>query len=261
MPVLVMSWLAGGRMKLRWGNVLLCVLSMLASEAQATPVGSGGIGLNATRVVFTPGESVSVGVRNTTTSPYLVQSYVIDEQKHIVKGLSVSPALTRVEAGATSMLRIAGKPIERSVPSDRETMFYFMSKGIAQSNPLSPDRDGALSAGVKIGLGNQIKFFYRPVGLDAEGAELAGKNVVFRRTVGGVKVENASPYYVSLKGVRFGPKKGGKKISLLNKPMLGTLPPYSTTMYSVAETGQFPDVTWGVLDDIGALHIYQGGVQ
>ncbi|EHB6181743.1 TPA: molecular chaperone [Escherichia coli] len=248
-------------MKLRWGNVLLCVLSMLASEAQATPVGSGGIGLNATRVVFTPGESVSVGVRNTTTSPYLVQSYVIDEQKHIVKGLSVSPALTRVEAGATSMLRIAGKPIERSVPSDRETMFYFMSKGIAQSNPLSPDRDGALSAGVKIGLGNQIKFFYRPVGLDAEGAELAGKNVVFRRTVGGVKVENASPYYVSLKGVRFGPKKGGKKISLLNKPMLGTLPPYSTTMYSVAETGQFPDVTWGVLDDIGALHIYQGGVQ
>ncbi|HGG3697428.1 TPA: molecular chaperone [Salmonella enterica subsp. enterica serovar Java] len=248
-------------MKLRWGNAMLCVLSMLATGVQAASAGSGGIGLNATRLVFTPGEAISVGVRNTTTSPYLVQSYVIDEQKHIVKGLSVSPALTRVEAGATSMLRVAGKVVGRSVPSDRETMFYFMSKGIAQTNPLSPARGGALSAGVKIGLGNQIKFFYRPVGLDAEGAKLAGKNVVFRRTVGGVKVENASPYYVSLKGVRFGPQKGGKKIGLLSKPMLGTLPPYSTTMYSVGETGQFPDVTWGVLDDIGALHIYQGSVQ
>lgn len=247
-------------MKLRWGAVLLCVLGVVA-ECAAAPAQQGGIGLNATRLVFTPGASVSIGVRNTTKSPYLVQSYVIDERKQIVKGLSVSPALTRVEPGSTSMLRVAGLVTGRSVPSDRESLFYFMSKGIAQTNPLSPDRSEALAAGVKIGLGNQIKFIYRPVGLNEDGAVLAGKKLVFRRTVGGVKVENASPYYVSLKGVRFGPKKGGKYVPLLKKPLLGTLPPFSTATYPVGETGQFADVAWGVLDDIGALRLYSDRVR
>lgn len=248
-------------MKQRWRNILFCALSVLAASSQAGSSRQGGIGLNATRLVLTPGGAVSVGVRNATKSPYLVQSYVTDDRNQMVKGLSVSPALIRVEPGSTSMLRVAGQVMGRSVPDDRESLFYFMSKGIAQTNPMSPDRAGALSAGVKIGLGNQIKLIYRPAGLNADGAMLAGKNVVFRRTVGGVKAENASPYYVSLKGVRFGPKKGGKKLNLLGKPLLGTLPPFSTATYSVGETGQFPDVKWGVLDDIGALHLYEGRVQ
>lgn len=171
-------------------SALPLLLGLLAGHSQAA------VSLDRTRVIY-PGEakSISLTIRNNNkTLPYLAQAWLEDANGNKVNSpFTVLPPVQRLEPGMESLLKIQALPTLSLLPQDKESLFYFNMREI----PPRSDKPNTL----QLALQTRIKFFYRPASLLIEpGPNKSAwqEQVMLDRQDGKLRLENPTPYYISI---------------------------------------------------------------
>ncbi|WP_395607358.1 fimbria/pilus periplasmic chaperone [Pseudomonas sp. B22129] len=184
---------------------------------------NAAVGLDRTRVIFDGGkEATSVNITNNNTQlPYLAQGWIEDEAgKKITSPLIVLPPVQRLEPGKQSQLKVQALPAAKSLPQDRETVYYFNLREI----PPRSDKPNTL----QIALQTRIKLFYRPQAIAPSQQDLSNpwqEKLTLVREGERYQVNNPTPYYVTLVDARS--SKDGKTVpgfEPLMVPPKGSLP-------------------------------------
>ena len=204
-------------------------------------VASAGVMLGGTRVILGERDrEASIPVKNTGTSPYVVQSWIDAGEGKNKTPLLVTPPLSRLDPGMENILRIMR--VVGELPADRESVFWLNVKEI----PEKSDEENVLQIAVR----SRIKLFYRP-------SKLAGKSVESRSQLtwavsagadgqGAVlKVGNPTAYHVTFTALNI--NSGQQSI---NADMV---PPFGETSYPLTEvkTPQAIQVNFTTLNDYG----------
>ncbi|AMN80959.1 MULTISPECIES: fimbria/pilus periplasmic chaperone [Pseudomonas fluorescens group] len=170
---------------------------------------NAAIGLDRTRVIFDGGkDATSVSITNNNTQlPYLAQGWIEDEAgEKITSPLIVLPPVQRVEPGKQSQVKVQALPAAKSLPQDRETVYYFNLREI----PPRSDKANTL----QIALQTRIKLFYRPQAIAPSQQDLSTpwqEKLTLTRDGERYQVNNPTPYYVTLVDARS--TKDGKTVS------------------------------------------------
>jgi len=159
------------------------------------------IALDRTRAIF-PGsdKGMALNITNDSTSmPYLAQGWIEDEQGKKIDGpLVVVPPLQRLEPQSKSVMRINALPTAASLPQDRESLFYFNVREV----PPKSDRPNVM----QLALHTKIKLFYRPKAIMPEKYSRWDNKLVLHKVGGGYRVENPTPYYMTVIGITAAPR-------------------------------------------------------
>lgn len=188
-------------MRLSFQALMLLALGLSQSVNAA-------VGLDRTRVIFDGSkDATSVNITNNNTQlPYLAQGWIEDEAgKKITSPLIVLPPVQRLEPGKQSQLKVQALPAAKSLPQDRETIFYFNLREI----PPRSDKANTL----QIALQTRIKLFYRPQAITPSQQDLSNPwQQKLTLTLAGERyqVNNPTPYYVTLVDARS--TKDGKTV-------------------------------------------------
>ncbi|HHB1427576.1 TPA: molecular chaperone [Serratia odorifera] len=205
---------------------LLLALSAIGVSAQAA------LTLDRTRVIYNAdAKSISLNINNDNKKlPFLAQAWIEDsEHRKVTAPLVVMPPLQRINAGERSLVRIAKSQAAAALPGDRETLFYFNLREI----PPRPEKSNVM----QIALQSQIKLFYRPAALTPEKNAVWQDKLVFNKQAGKVRIDNPTPYYVTLSGIkRKTHQEGGGEVQGFKPTMVA---PKSSA--SVTLPGQLPD--------------------
>lgn len=204
-----------------------------------------GVGLSQTRIIIEEStNSASISARNEDDKSYLVANFVTQklDSKIATDGLFViTPSIFKLSPKQRNIIKI--KAITNKFPKDRESMYYFHSRNVPELN----ENDG-----VKVGLENVIKIFYRPNNLPMQ-QEIAFKGIKIASTTNGIKLVNDSPYYINLAGLFV-----NNQSIKLNKQN-NVLAPYTEVSYpNQMKSGT---VKWAVINDLGGYNEYHGMVQ
>ncbi|MGL5385382.1 MAG: fimbria/pilus periplasmic chaperone [Serratia sp. (in: enterobacteria)] len=178
---------------------LLCAITLTSNAVQAA------ITLDRTRVIYDgQHKSISLNISNENKQlPYLAQAWIEDaQQQKVTSPLIVTPPVQRVEPGARSMVRIAAAPEIAKLPQDRESLFYFNLREI----PPRSDKPNVM----QIALQTKVKLFYRPQAITPKADEVWQEKIVLHKTAQGYRVENPTPYYVTVVGIK---GKAGDKVA------------------------------------------------
>ncbi|HDT6544485.1 TPA: fimbria/pilus periplasmic chaperone [Kluyvera ascorbata] len=151
---------------------------------------AGGVGLGATRVVYSGAASQStLQVRNThTASTFLIQSWVENAAGERSNDFIITPPLYVLKPSTESVVKImfTGK----ALPQDRETLYWITVKAIPQQNKSSAANS------LQFASANRIKIFYRPEGISHD-ASHAWKKLGGNVRDGKVTLTNPTPYYLT----------------------------------------------------------------
>ncbi|EBC2882959.1 molecular chaperone [Salmonella enterica] len=172
--------------------------TLMAVVCQAVvPAAQAAISLDRTRAIFNGADkSMTLNIANDNKQlPYLAQAWLENAtQEKITAGpLVVTPPVQRLEPGAKSMVRLASTPDIRKLPQDRESLFYFNLREI----PPKSEKANVL----QIALQTKIKLFYRPAAIQAKPNAVWQDQLVLNKTPGGYRIENPTPYYVTVIGL------------------------------------------------------------
>jgi len=220
--------------RLRWAFAILLMLGFQWPAA-------AGVMLGGTRVIL--GEKdreASIPVKNTGTSPYVVQAWIDAGEGRNKTPLIVTPPLSRLDPGMENILRIMR--VGGELPADRESVFWLNVKEI----PEKSKEENVLQIAVR----SRIKLFYRP-------AKLAGKPEESRAQLkwavsagaqgqGAVlKVGNPTAYHVTFTALNV---NSGQQ--LINADMV---PPFGEMAYplSAVNAPQAIQVDFTTLNDYG----------
>lgn len=176
-----------------------CALALTAQASQAA------IGLDRTRAIFDGHEkAISLNIRNDNPRlPYLAQAWLEDLQGERISGpLMAVPPVQRVEPGAKSQIRISSLPDIAKLPQDRESVFYFNVREI----PPRSEKPNVM----QVALQTKIKLFYRPEAITPAQNDIWQEKLVLTQTGNGYKIENPTPYYVTVIGLSGAAKDAGK---------------------------------------------------
>jgi len=170
---------------------------MAVACLSSVPVAQAAISLDRTRVIFNGGEtSMTLNISNDNKQlPYLAQAWVEnDRQEKITAGpIIATPPLQRLEPGEKSMVRLSVTPDISKLPQDRESLFYFNLREI----PPKSDKPNVL----QIALQTRVKLFYRPKAVEALPNAVWQDRLILNRTHDGFRIENPTPYYVTVIGL------------------------------------------------------------
>lgn len=208
------------------------LLAGLANEAEAA------IALDRTRAIYPGSEkNISLNITNdSTTMPYLAQGWIEDaDGKKITGPLVVVPPLQRLEPNAKSMIRINALPEAASLPQDRESLFYFNVREV----PPKSEHPNVM----QLALHTKIKLFYRPKAILPQKFSRWDNQLVLHKVSGGYRVENPTPYYMTVIAITPAPK-------MAVTPGFETvmIPPKSSAMVNSAQYAT-PHVT--TINDFG----------
>lgn len=209
-----------------WGTLYLLVPT---AGATVTP--------DRTRVIFDAGQA-SLGltvINDDPINPVLAQAWLENEQgSRIGLPLTVVPPVQRLEAGARSLVTITTLSAASKLPHDRESLFYFNLRGI----PPRANKPNVLQLAVQ----TRVKLFYRPVSLTVRSGSPWMTKLVLIRTEDGYRLDNPTPYYVTLVDLK---AKRGRSADVEPR----TLAPKSSTQI-LSPPMQVPVLTY--IDDYGA---------
>jgi len=205
-----------------------CLMSSLAN--------AGGIMLGGTRIVYPANQKqITMPVRNTSEqSSFLVQSWVEQPDEKKSQDFVVTPPLYVSGPGNENTLRLmyVGAP----AVTDRETLYYFNTKAIPSVDKKKMEgKNMLLLAAV-----TRIKLFLRPAGLTPS-VDKAPAELTFHRAGGQVRIDNPTPYYLTLVEL----KAGGNKL-----PDTMVSPRSSTTL--ALPSSSAGAVTYRTINDYGA---------
>lgn len=168
----------------------------------STATHAGGVVLGATRIVYPQGnKQVSLAVTNTDEKAiFLIQSWVADQDGKKTSDFVVTPPLFKLMPKKENTLRIiyAGAKL---LPTDRETVYYVNAKAIP-----SVPAEAQKSSTLQIATQSVIKLFVRPQGLPMPSAE-APASLRCKIESGMLKINNPSPYYITMVNLQVGKKK------------------------------------------------------
>ncbi len=171
------------------------LLAGLSHEAAAA------IALDRTRAIFPGSEkTISLTITNDSTSmPYLAQGWIEDAQGKRISGpLVVVPPMQRLEPKDQSMMRIKALADVASLPQDRESLFYFNVREV----PPKSERPNVM----QLALHTKIKLFYRPKTILPQKYSRWDNQLVLHKVSGGYRVENPTPYYMTVIAITPAPK-------------------------------------------------------
>lgn len=220
--------------RFRWA---LAVLLMLGLQ---WPAGAG-VMLGGTRVIL--GEKdreASIPVKNTGTTPYVVQAWIDAGEGRNKTPLLVTPPLSRLDPGMENILRIMRASGE--LPADRESVFWLNVKEI----PEKSKEENVLQIAVR----SRIKLFYRPSKLPGKSEE-SRSQLKWAVSAGAqgqgtvLKVGNPTAYHVTFTALNI---DGGQQ--LINADMV---PPFGEMAYplNAVKTPQAVQVNFTTLNDYG----------
>ncbi|WP_312927792.1 fimbria/pilus periplasmic chaperone [Pseudescherichia sp.] len=204
-------------------------LMILASVLSASTVANAAIALDRTRAIFPGNEkSISLTVTNENKQkPYLAQAWLEDKDgKKISSPFMVTPPVQRVEPGKKSMVRINALPETASLPQDRESVFWFSVREV----PPKSDRPNVL----QVALQTRIKLYYRPAAIMPDRFTRWDDQLVLHRVSGGYRIENPTPYYMTVISV----SDAAKKIARDFKPVM-IAPKSSATVQATSTATPF----------------------
>lgn len=216
---------------------VVCLSAISASQA--------AISLDRTRAIFNGDEkSMTLSIANDNKQlPYLAQAWLEnDKQEKITTGpVVVTPPVQRLEPGAKSMVRLSTTPDINTLPKDRESLFYFNLREI----PPKSEKANVL----QIALQTKIKLFYRPEAIKARPNAVWQDQLVLNKTSGGYRIDNPTPYYVTVIGIG-----GSEKQALEGEFDAVMLAPKSSEMVKAGSYGT-PYVSY--INDYGGRPVLQ----
>lgn len=205
------------------------------------PAGAG-VTLGGTRVIL--GEKdreASIPVKNTGTSPYVVQAWIDAGEGKNKTPLLVTPPLSRLDPGMENILRILR--VGGDLPADRESVFWLNVKEIPEKSA----EENVLQIAVR----SRIKLFYRPAKLTGKQEEArarltwaVGSGAQGQGAV--LKVGNPTAYHVTFTALNV--NAGQQQI---NADMV---PPFGEMAYplTAVKAPQAIQVNFTTLNDYGA---------
>lgn len=210
---------------------LISTVCLLPSQASAGSIIFGG-----TRIIYPLGQKqVSMSVRNTSEKSHLlVQSWVEQSDENRSKEFIVTPPLYVSWPGNENILRLIY--VGASAATDRETLYYFNSKAVPSVDKKQMEGKNMLIVATV----TRIKLFLRPEGL-IPAVEKAPGEIKFHRDGGKLRINNPTPYYLTLVEI----KTGGNKLPDTMVPPLS-----STTLPLPSSSGG--SVTYRSINDFGA---------
>lgn len=234
--------------------VALLSLCLVCANAVA------GISLDSTRIVFSAADTASgqtVGISSSAQSstPYLVKAQVLKDVKgqQTVTPFSVTPALFRLEPGATNQVRIM-KTGSQALANDKESLFYLRVMAVPAGKGHEPAAKTELGGAITVSTGSIVKLFYRPAGLSMT-QQQGMAALQFSRQGQSLRVTNPSPYYVTLTSLTV----GGKAVNLSARQQNTMIAPFGQMTYTGANTAG--KVTWQAINDFGGTEKFNGTVQ
>lgn len=171
-----------------------------------SPAAQSAIALDRTRAIY-PGadKGLVMNISNDSSQkPYLAQAWLEDAQGNPLKDyLMVSPPMQRLEPGQKSVVRVRALPSAASLPQDRESLFYFSVREV----PPKSDRPNVL----QLALQTKIKLFYRPAAITPARFSRQDDRLILHKVSDGFRVENPTPYYMTVLGITGGLKQSVAK--------------------------------------------------
>lgn len=181
--------------------VLTCFspCAMAATEAQiqapsemAEPV--TGIQLGQTRVVITPGEHSSYfNIMSHDDRPYVISAFVLDENNKRSRAFAVDPGIFQLPGREKVSVRVLQL---ESLPVDQESLFWLQVNSLVARSDSSTKDSNALN----LALGQRIKLFYRPTGLDGD-AKYAAENLQWHLKDGYLTAVNPTKFWISMSSI------------------------------------------------------------
>ncbi len=230
-------------------SIILCLSTLWIQPTLAS------ISVGSSRIIFPSAEnSQSVEINNRSPNqPYLINVGISESlsTKSSDGPFIATPALFRIEPGASNKVRILKKP--NALPRDRESIFYFSVLAIPASKSGKVNDNNDLGGSLQVATGNTIKLFYRPNDLSMTQQEAMGKLQFFRQG-NNVRVSNPTPYFISLNQLVI----DGKKIKLDVVKGTSMVAPFATNVYPViVGTGT---ATWKAINDYGGEETFHATV-
>ncbi|SCC34061.1 fimbrial biogenesis chaperone [Kosakonia oryziphila] len=213
-------------------RVSTCIF--LAATLCSTAVWAGGVGLGATRMVYSSATTQSMlQVRNThPDSTFLIQSWMENEKGERTNDFVITPPLYVIKPASESVVKIMFNG--KNLPEDRETLYWMTVKAIPQQVKSSSGNS------LQFASANRIKVFYRPDSL-GKGAGEAWKSLAGAYRAGKVTLTNPTPYYLTTINLKI----DGMSV----KPVM--VPPKSSV--TLAETfSRANSVSYQTINDYGA---------
>lgn len=167
-----------------------------------TAVQAGGVVLGATRVIYPQGnKQISLAVTNTDEKAiFLIQSWVADSEGKKISDFVITPPLFKLMPKKENTLRVIHLG-PNALPKDRESIYYLNVKAIP-----AVAEEAQSSNTLQIATQSVIKLFMRPQGLSMPSAE-APTALRCNLERGMLKVNNPSPYFVTMVNVQIGKTK------------------------------------------------------
>ncbi|TDN49462.1 chaperone protein PapD [Buttiauxella sp. JUb87] len=198
-------------------NPVMKYLLLAIMSLSVVPTAHAAVSLDRTRVIFNGGDkSMTLNIANDNKQlPYLAQAWIEDAQQNKISTgpIVVTPPVQRLEPGAKSLLRLSTTPDISKLPQDRESVFYFSLREI-------PPRSEKANV-LQIALQTRVKMFYRPDAVKARPNAVWQDKLVLTKESAGYKIENPTPYYVTVIGIGGNEKQAqeGKFESVMLAPM------------------------------------------
>ena len=171
---------------------MLVSTALMAQLTTASLTAHASVTPDRTRLVFNESDkSISVTLRNNNEKlPYLAQSWLEDEKGNkITSPLAVLPPVQRIDAMMNGQVKIQALPDIHTLPSDRESLFYYNVREI-------PPKSGKANT-LQIALQTRIKLFWRPKALENVSMKNPWQHkVTLTRSGQEFTVNNPTPYFV-----------------------------------------------------------------
>ncbi|MEG7511083.1 molecular chaperone [Serratia marcescens] len=205
------------------------ILLLFFSTAQA------GVVVGGTRVIFN-GEKkeASISVDNPDNEPYLIQSWLDNQQSGLDKiAFIITPPLFRLDGHQENMLRIVR--VGDDLPKDKESLYWMNIKSIPSTEHTG--KSNTLQIAVK----TRLKLIYRPAALLKQVPEDVTQRLTWQRVGKELKLTNPTPYYMNFHYVRI----GGREMKEVTY-----IAPMSSEIFSLPVSGA-SSVSWKLINDYG----------
>ena len=201
------------------------------------------INIDRTRVIFSgKDKSVTLVINNQSKNlPYLAQSWIEDSQGNKVsEPFTVLPPMQRVEPGAKNQIKLISTDTVKSLPQDRESIYYLNVREI----PPTPDKENV----VQIAIQSRLKVFYRPVTILNDSDKIWAKELKINRQGQSLILDNPTPYFITL-GYLSDNEKGN-----FPKFESAMIPPFAKENVTIPAKA-FTKLYLGYMDDYGGLRM------
>ena len=226
-------------------NILKTISLLFSCFIFSASYSYAGLSLSQSRIIFSEGDkSQSVQINNDTDNLYLSQNMItadLDGKKdeHFI----VFPPLKRLQPQSSVSIKILPRSLD-TLPSDRESLFFFTAYLIPETKRGQQNNSGDLSLKINMVTKIIIKGFYRPNELAITSLDSHAKKITFKKVGNNVQVNNPTPYYFTVSNLKF----DGKSYQSANAPMVA---PFSSLNLAIDKS--IKQVSWQYIDDFGGL--------